>query len=82
MGSTRCVDVLAHCTVLMSLYLFKTGQPFGKKKLSNCLIKNLKLSHGVSSAWVPAVVRLSDKCACTIKCESLRGFRAKLVTAL
>jgi hypothetical protein len=22
--------------------------------------------------------RLSDKCACTIKCESLRGFRAKL----
>jgi hypothetical protein len=28
------------------------------------------------------LVHLSDKCAFTIKCESLRGFRAKLVTAL
>jgi hypothetical protein len=25
---------------------------------------------------------LSDKCACTIKCESPRGFRSRLVTAL
>jgi hypothetical protein len=44
---------------------------------------------GISRPWglragvtAGGLVHLSDKCACTIKCESLRGVRAKLVTAL